>query len=405
MSPRNKPIQQNRRPSTGASGRIYSRENVNRYSERARQRRRSRAIKRGVLTGVLAVLLVAVGAAGLWFSRVVNNLGGNGYIQSSGILDILQDSQVTKEPFYVLLLGTDGRPGETNYRSDSIILARVDPTEKQATLISIPRDTKVTFKGSTMKINAIHSYDESDGGGPKGMVEAVNKLCGVEISHYAEVSFDGMQQLIDAIGGIDINATDGVDDPEHLDITIQPGQQHMDGATALTYARARYQYADGDYTRMRHQRQVLGAMANKVLNDLDATKLPALVESVSQMVMTDMSVQDILAVINAMRGMDVDGIYSANLPSYADYDTDGVSYVFVDEDALATMMERVNAGEDPQGPQTMGDGSGNSSTLGDINANTSEDYSNGTDQSVSSSSSSSEGDGASDAGDGGEAAQ
>ena len=378
MSLRKKPVQQGHRPSTGASSRIYSRDNVDRYSERARQRRRGRLVKRGVVTGLLAVLLVTVGAAGLWFARVVGNLGGNGYIANSGILNILQDSQLTREPFYVLLLGTDGRPGETNYRSDSIILARIDPTEKEATLISIPRDTKVEFNGSPTKINSIHAFDEKDGGGPKGMVEAVNKLCGVKISHYAEVSFDGMQQLIDAIGGIEINATDGVDDPEHLDIKIEPGQQHMDGATALTYARARYQYADGDYTRMRHQRQVLGAIASKVLNDLDASKLPGLIESVSQMVMTDMSVQDILAVINAMRGMDVDSIYSANLPSYADYDVDGVSYVFVYEDQLSEMMERVNAGEDPQGPQTQGDSGVTGGTLGDLNKNTSEDWSNGT---------------------------
>ena len=376
MSSRKKPVQQTRRPSAGASNRIYSRENVSRYSERARQRRRGKVIRRGIVGGLLAVLLVAVGAAGLWFARIAGNLSGNGFIANSGVLNILQDSEVTREPFYTLLLGTDGRPGETSYRSDSIILARIDPVEKEATLISIPRDTQVTFKGSTMKINAIHSYSEEDGGGPRGMVEAVNKLCGVEISHYAEVSFTSMQQLVDSIGGIDINATDGVDDPKHLEIKIEPGEQHMDGATALTYARARYQYADGDYTRMRHQRQVLGAIASKILNDLDPLQLPGLIDSISQMVITDMSVQDILSVVNAMRGMDVDKIYSGNLPSSSGME-DGVSYVFVDEDALAEMMERVNAGEDPKAPQTEGS-KGTGGTVADLSNNTSEDWSNGT---------------------------
>ena len=114
----------------------------------------------------------------------------------------------------------------------------------------------------------------------------------------------------------------------------------MDGATALTYARCRYTYADGDYTRMRHQRQVLGALANQILNNFDATKIFGLVNSLSDMLVTDMSVQDIVATVNAMRGMDVDGIYSANLPSYADDSTmiDGVSYVFVYEDELKEMM-------------------------------------------------------------------
>ena len=186
--------------------------------------------------------------------------------------------------------------------------------------------------------------------------------------------------LIDSVGGIDINATDDVDDPEHLDIKITAGQQHMDGATALTYARCRYTYADGDYTRMRHQRQVLGALANQILNNFDATKIFGLVNSLSDMLVTDMSVQDIVATVNAMRGMDVDGIYSANLPSYADDSTmiDGVSYVFVYEDELKEMMERVDAGKDPKGPNTMGLSDGSSSTIGDLNNNTSDDYANGT---------------------------
>ena len=325
--------------------------------------------KRGLLIALVAVLLSGVGAAGLWLSQVLGNLGGNGYINNQ-LRQILVDSDVAKEPFYMLLLGTDGRPGEEQYRSDSIILARIDPIEKRAMLISIPRDTKVVFKGSTMKINATHYYD-----GPEGVVSAVNELCGIQISHYAEINFEGMQQLIDAVGGIDINATEGVDDPKHLEIKIEPGQQHMDGATALTYARARYQYADGDFTRMRHQRQVLGALANKILNELDPGSIVKTIDSVSKMVLTDLGPSDIVSLANAMRGMDTDGIVSANLPSYADETTmvNGQSYVFVREDELATMMEAINRGEDPKGPQTMGTDTSGASTIGDISGKSSGD--------------------------------
>ena len=368
-----KSVSESRRPTTGAQAKIYSRDNVSRYSERARQRRRGKKVRRVALIVVLGVLLGGVSAAGLWFSSVMGKINDSNVI-TSGLKNILQDTDEAKDPFYVLLLGTDGRPGEEQYRADSIILARIDPTKKQATLISIPRDTKVVYKGETMKINACHTND-----GAEGMVEAVNELCGIKINHYAEVSFDGMQQLIDAVGGIDINATDDVDDPEHLDIKISAGQQHMDGATALTYARCRYTYTDGDYTRMRHQRQVLGALANQILNNFDATKIVGLVNSLSDMLTTDMSVEDIVSTVNAMRGMDVDGIYSANLPSYADASTtiDGVSYVFVYEDDLKAMMKRVEAGEDPKGPQTMGEGDGSGSTIGDLSKSTSDDWASG----------------------------
>lgn len=124
----------------------------------------------------------------------------------------------------------------------------------------------------------------------------------------------------------DINATDDVDDPEHLDIKITAASSAYICATALTYARCRYTYADGDYTRMRHQRQVLGALANQILNNFDATKIFGLVNS-SDMLVTDMSVQDIVATVNAMRGMNVDGILLVNPSSYADdrNKIDGVS--------------------------------------------------------------------------------
>lgn len=366
MGHRKKPIQEGHRPSTGASSRIYSRENVGRYSERARQRRRGRMIKRGVLGGLLAVLLVGVVGVGAWFTRVVDNLGGNGLIDG-GIRAILSDSDVAREPFYVLLLGTDGRPGEEVYRSDSIILARIDPTEKKASLISIPRDTMVVYNGETMKINATHAVN-----GPQGVVEAVNDLCfngEQKISHYAEINFEGMEDLIDAVGGIDLEATEEVDDPEHLDIKIEKGFQHMDGATALTYARCRYTYADGDFTRMRHQRQVLSALAKKILNDLDPATIMGTVEELSKVVITTLGVQDIVSVANAMRGMDVENdMYVANVPSYADETTNvnGVSYVFVYEDKLAEMMQRLDAGENPEGPQTMGKDTSGASTAGDI---------------------------------------
>lgn len=366
MGHRKKPIQEGHRPSTGASSRIYSRENVGRYSERARQRRRGRMIKRGVLGGLLAVLLVGVVGVGAWFMRVVDNLGGNGLIDG-GIRAILSDSDVAREPFYVLLLGTDGRPGEEVYRSDSIILARIDPTEKSASLISIPRDTMVVYNGETMKINATHAVN-----GPQGVVEAVNDLCfngEQKISHYAEINFEGMEDLIDAVGGIDLEATEEVDDPEHLDIKIEKGFQHMDGATALTYARCRYTYVDGDFTRMRHQRQVLSALAKKILNDLDPATIMGTVEELSKVVITTLGVQDIVSVANAMRGMDVENdMYVANVPSYADETTNvnGVSYVFVYEDKLAEMMQRLDAGENPEGPQTMGEDTSGASTAGDI---------------------------------------
>lgn len=389
MSMRKKPVQHTHRPTTGAASRIYSRENVGRYAERARQRRRGRVIRRGLLIGVLGVLLVGVVTAGAWVTSLMSRLN-DGEVITSDLLATLTDSDVTREPFYMLLLGTDGRPGEQTYRTDSIILARVDPTDKEVTLISIPRDTAYVYQGSTVKINAVFSY-----GGSDDMVQAVNDLCGVQISEYAEINFDGLKALVDAVGGIDIYVPegDGVDDPEAGPVVIEPGQQHMDGEAALTFCRARHQFADGDYTRMRHQRMVLGALAEKILNNLDVTTVPALMNQLADMVKTSLNVTDIVSLINAMHGMDVDNMYSANLPSWAGADTyiNGQSFVFVDETALAEMMARVDAGEDPQGPQTMGTTGEGGGTVGDLYENSNEDWIYGTATTGSSDESSTEG--------------
>ena len=375
MGRKKKAVQQFQDSSSASSSRVYSRSNVSRYSERSKQRRRRKKVKTGFLCVLFGALAGAVVAAGLWVHDIMKSLNDESVIDES-LLQVLTDADVAEDPFYILLLGVDGRNDEEAERSDTIILARVDPDEQQVTLISIPRDTKIEYEGETMKINAVHAY-----AGAAGMVEAVNELCGVEISHYAEIDFEGMVDLVDAVGGIWITVPEGdeVDDPDAGDVVIEAGYQHMDGEAVLTFCRARHQYSDGDYTRMRHQRMVIAALADQVLNNLDASDIVPLVNSISDMVITDLSVSEIVSLINAMRGMDTDAIWSCNIPSWAGDDTyiDGVSYVFVYEDELEEMMERVDAGEDPEGSQTSGSAT-ESATTGDLEENSSEDWINGT---------------------------
>ena len=185
-----------------------------------------------------------------------------------------------------------------------------------------------------------------------------------------------MQQLVDAIGGVEVDVPDKIDDPKAGNVVIEPGLQKLNGEEALTFCRSRA-FVDGDYTRMRHQRIFIAALAKQVLNNTDAATIFPLIESLSGMVETDMSIQDIVALANAMRGMNTDEIWSANIPSTTD-DSTGVSYVVALEDELAEMMERVDAGEDPKGPQTIGSTTDASATIGDLSNNEASDWSNGT---------------------------
>ena len=333
-----------------ASDTAYAGRPPQKASRDAQSRRKGHHSVRIIVILLLAMLGVLCGVAYAWYGNI-NSRFNNSEVISSGLKSELKQSDLTTEPFYMLLLGTDGRPGETSYRSDTIMLARIDPVSKKVTLVSIPRDTMVTINGKRQKINAAHSI-----GGAEGVTKAVSTLCGVDISHYAEVSFDGMQQLVDAVGGVDIDVEDDIYDPEHFgDMRLSKGQQHLDGNYAMFYARSRH-FVDGDYARTRHQRNLVKALATQILNNTDAATIVPLVNSIADMVTTDMSTADIVTLANVMRGMDTsDDIYTCTIPSVTE-EVDGTSYVVADLPGLKSLMDKVDSGEDPDGPNTMSEG-------------------------------------------------
>ena len=321
----------------------FSRTQAEGYHKRRKRVFRKQVVVRSLL-GVLATVFVAalVGAA-IWYANVQAQLN-NSQVITAELRQTLQEPSAPSDPYYVLLLGTDGRPGETEYRADSIILARVDPIHKRVTMLSIPRDTRVLWKGSYMKINAVHFYD-----GANGMVQAVNELCGVHIAHYAEVNFDGLAGITDALGGVTVNVEQYMRDTENFSdvVELYPGVQKLNGAQALFFTRVRYAFADSDYTRMRHQRTFIKAMIAQILNTGDPVAIANIVNSTARMVITDLSVSDIISLGTQMIGMNTDkDIYTAYVPSEGT-EIDGQSYVIADKDALAKMMKVIEAGDDP----------------------------------------------------------
>lgn len=300
---------------------------------------------------MICMLVLASGAFAWWYTHLANELNDSNVITNE-LKSELKETQISGEPFYMLLLGTDGREGEESYRSDTIMLTRIDPTDKRVTIVSIPRDTMVEINGQRQKINAAYVI-----GGPAGAVKAVSTLCGVDISHYAEVAFGDMQNLVDAVGGVDLDVEQRIYDPDHFgkDMVLEPGEQHLDGEHAMFYARSR-NFPDGDYARTRHQRQLVVALATEALQNTDATTIVPFVESLADMVTTDLSIPDIVSIANSLRGIDTEtGIYTCTVPSTTDM-LDGVSYVIADMDGLKAIMDNVDVGNDPDGPDTMDEG-------------------------------------------------
>ena len=314
--------------------------------ERKRRKRKRNAL---IAVAIVAVLVLGVGGVGLaYYATISGNLSAG---LDSDLSDVLVDTELTEEPFYVLLLGVDSSEArdesgnyDDTYRSDSIMLARIDPVDKKVTLVSIHRDTLVDMgEYGQQKLNAAHAL-----GGASLSVEMVSELAGVDISHYAEINFDGFEAIVDALGGIEVDVPVEIDDEDaggHLDA----GLQTLDGEQALILCRSRHtydDYGDGDSYRAANQRLVLSAIAEKLL-DSDVATIASVVTTLSEYVTTDMSVNDIIGVAQAMQGLDADtDIYTGMEPTTSSY-INGIWYEINDTEEWTEMMERVDAGLPP----------------------------------------------------------
>ena len=200
-----------------------------------------------------------------------------------------QNGMLTSTPTTILVLGTDGgtQPGRGDARrSDSIMLVRTDPRKHRLAFLSIPRDLRVEIPGhGAAKINAASQL-----GGPVLALRTVKNLTGLDVNHVAFVDFDRFRELIDSVGGVDIDVPAPIlankfDCPYATDARcakwdgwrFAKGRQHMDGRRALIYSRIRENRLDPsetDLDRARRQQQVLQATADKVTSFGTALKLP-----------------------------------------------------------------------------------------------------------------------------------
>jgi len=226
-----------------------------------------------------------------------------------------------KERVNILLLGIDRRPGEHGpWRTDSMLLASVDPAANSASMLSIPRDLWVPIPGfEENRINMAHYVGEAKqypGGGPALAKKTVQYNLGVPVNYYVRVDFDGFRKVIDTIGGIDIDVEEEIIDDKYPDeyygydpLYIAAGRQHMDGDLALKYARTRH--GSSDFDRAKRQQQVLLAVYDKALKLNLLPKLPELLVLLADTVETDLQPNEILNLAQIGWNIDRDNIKSA----------------------------------------------------------------------------------------------
>ncbi len=322
---------------------------VEHYSAARKRRSLHKRIRVAVII-VLCVILAGGGIAWAYLSNIENRLHEGVNDKLRGTLTNVQ----ADDPFYMLLLGVDKSEqraesaeygqDSSNYRTDSIMLARIDPKQKQVTLVSIHRDTLVDLgEHGKQKINAAYSV-----GGPSYAVEVISKFAGVPISHYAEIDFDHFEGIVDALGGVTVDVPIDINDP-YAGEPIQKGEQTLNGAQALTLCRSRHaydNYGDGDLYRAANQRMVIAAIVKKVLASDPAT-MTATISSMADAVSTDLSLQQILNLAAQMKGINMDtDVYTGMEPTTSTY-LNETWYEICDTAAWQKMMGRVDQGLSP----------------------------------------------------------
>lgn len=213
-----------------------------------------------------------------------------------------------QERFTVLLMGMDRRPGESGaaFRTDTMILLSLDPATNRVGMLSIPRDLYVDVPGyGLQRVNTAYGLGEyaGAGGGPRLAMQTVQYNLGIRVNDYVVVDFNAFIRFVDLIGGIDVNVERAIYDPQYPDMNygydpfyLNPGLQHLDGATALKYARSRH--GSDDIDRAARQQQVLYAIRDKLVS-LDmipklALKAPVLWAEYEQSVDTGLALNQIL---------------------------------------------------------------------------------------------------------------
>ncbi|MFC0508352.1 LCP family protein [Micromonospora costi] len=315
-------------------------------------RPRRRRWRRIVLITLIVLALVGGGgviAAGLYVRSI--NSGIERVDAFDGVPEESRPQVVAQGAMNIMILGSDSRDPENagGSRSDTIILAHLPKDRSSAQLISIPRDTwthvprsKEGRGGRDAKINAAYAW-----GGVPLMVQTVEAFTGVRIDHVTMVDFAGFKEIVDALGGVDIDVEQSFTSTHSLAPggrrEFTKGRQTMDGPTALDYARERYAFANGDFTRIKHQQQVIKAILDKAASGGtlgSPTKLNSFVQATADAVAVDksMSLVDLAMELRHLRSGNL-GFYTC--PTKGTGRVGSESVVFADVPKAKVLFDAV----------------------------------------------------------------
>ncbi len=337
-----------------SSGDLYSVSSRKTASKKKRKKKKKNPwrVLLAVMSSILAVLVIGIAAIFVLFRYNYNNLS---HLTDSDLGINTESGTSSKDVINIALFGLDTRdPKSFKGNSDSIMIISVDNVHNKIKLVSVLRDSLVRIDGySPYKINSAYAR-----GGPELAIKTLNQNFGLDIRHYATVNFSGMEEIIDAVGGIEVDITEAerIDANKHLvlqakaegkeaDLITKAGKQLMSGIQAVSYARIRYvsnpNGSSNDFGRTDRQRYVMEQLFNKALA-MPKSKYPAFIKSLLPYTETSLDYSTIFKLAGIMMEGNVT-FEQARVPDYSyiidgNYSVRGGSTVYYNLDFAAQII-------------------------------------------------------------------
>jgi LCP family protein required for cell wall assembly len=305
-----------------------------------------------VLASFIGVIVLTVGAivgTGLFYAGSVASTFNSTvtHIQRAFPPATTRPVAVPTNAMNILVLGSDSRgaattvgaAGESNQRSDTMMLVHIDADRKSVYVMSIMRDLWVPIPGNgTAKINAALAW-----GGTPLAIQTVEQLLGTRIDHVAIIDFQGLKAMTDALGGVDVDSPVGFTTVKSPHYTFSRGLNHLDGDQALAFARERYAFPTADYQRVVNQQALVRAILGKLMSRSTLAD-PAAVTSFAGAMGAYLSVDrqfdlpTILGLAASMRMAGASSIHAFTMPTAGTgTSADGQSIVNVDQSSLPAL--------------------------------------------------------------------
>lgn len=290
-----------------------------------------------VLLWILGIAVTLIVIGGGVAALALHNTTSKIHSMDSSLSKASDTKTSAGKPVSYLLLGTDtGALGRTEKgRTDTMMVMSVNPNTKTTTMVSLQRDTKITIDGMTEKLNAAYALGDA-----KQAMTTVEQLLDIKLDGYLLVNMKGLEQLVDAVGGVTVKSPltfsyEGYSFTENQDVT-------MNGTEALAFSRMRYDDPRGDYGRQIRQQLVIEAVMNKLKADPKSALNNAFLDAVSDNVRSNISLTSIRNLATKYR--DAGETINRDQMTGTGVMIDGVSYQEMSQDEITRVhKEIVNA--------------------------------------------------------------